>query len=426
MPSLAFSKKCDEHHFKTTLIQLISRTQSTLQSSKNASTKKLLQAHLASLQLKQIQGYQQSQNVTSIKNEVGQLKKDIFERLEARLPETSMTDIKRQLGKNSDLATKKLVAEQTSSSTQLVDNKKGEKESSIVPVSQESSRIEGEQKVLNIQVSKSIVPIIAFTKPPAKDSIDLIKEAATNLRAAEKNMNYLERGQTSCIKSPKKDLIMKAKRNYSKFSDKNPMDTVFETPRPDEKKLLARSIAFYKDPTDTVIKRRIAKIYRNSKEICVVVGHPLLVEAKKEEKERIKLEKKQAALDAKKQNQKKEQAAILDKLQAVKTTTELPVQPTVITEPKDLKMQEESQKKRRFRYKLHSKRKVNFNNEEFEDQFPKKPTTTTQTSKPSVVFEEFKVVDPTRNIHGEPIVPKDEPVDWDILPIPELNLPISR
>ena len=51
MPSWAFSKKCDEHHFKTTLIQLISQTQSALQTTTNASTKKLLQAHLASLQL---------------------------------------------------------------------------------------------------------------------------------------------------------------------------------------------------------------------------------------------------------------------------------------------------------------------------------------------------------------------------------------
>ncbi|KAL8091399.1 hypothetical protein AgCh_033854 [Apium graveolens] len=49
-----------------------------------------------------------------------------------------------------------------------------------------------------------------------------------------------------------------------------------------------------------------------------------------------------------------------------------------------------------------------------------------ETSKPLVVFKEFKVVDPTRNIHGEPIVPNDEPVDWDSLPIPELNLPIFK
>ncbi|KAL8092892.1 hypothetical protein AgCh_034950 [Apium graveolens] len=82
-----------------------------------------------------------------------------------------------------------------------------------------------------------------------------------------------------------------------------------------------------------------------------------------------------------------------------------------------------SKQKRRFRYKLHSKRKVNFNEEGLEDQFPKKSTfTTTQTSMPSVAHEEFKI-DPSKNFHGEPIIPKDEPIDWDSLPIPELNLP---
>ncbi|KAL8104380.1 hypothetical protein AgCh_028549 [Apium graveolens] len=60
----------------------------------------------------------------------------------------------------------------------------------------------------------------------------------------------MEKGQTSCIKSPKANLVLKPKRNYPKSSDKNPLDLMFATPRPDEKKLLARSIAFFKDPTD--------------------------------------------------------------------------------------------------------------------------------------------------------------------------------
>ena len=110
------------------------------------------------------------------------------------------------------------------------------------------------------------------------------------------------------------------------------------------------------------------------------------------------------------------------KLQAVKTTTKIPVQPTIIAEPKDQKVQEEPQQKRKFRYKLHSKRKLNFSDEEKEDHIPKMSITTTQTSKPSVVLEEFKVVDPTRNIHGEPIIPKVV----DSLPIPELNFPIFK
>ncbi|MDV3191322.1 MAG: hypothetical protein Q8832_02710, partial [Candidatus Phytoplasma australasiaticum] len=136
----------------------------------------------------------------------------------------------------------------------------------------------------------------------------------------------------------------------------------------------------------------------------MVAGHPQFAEAKREEKARLKQEKKKAALDAKKLKQKKEQAAILAKLQAVKPTQQIPEQPSETTGSKDLKMQEESQQKRRFRYKLHSKRKVNFDEEGLEDQFPKKSTsTTTQTSMPSVAHEEFKI-DPSKNFHGEPII----------------------
>ena len=207
------------------------------------------------------------------------------------------------------------------------------------------------------------MPTITFTKPPAKDCIDLINDAAATLRAAEKkklspiiwekidediqkrfgltkkpeksaihqsqvrkisvndmSMNNLERGQPSCIKSPKDELILKPKVNYPKSSLKNPLDTVYETPKPDKKKLLSRSIVFYKDPADSALKRRIAKVFRNGKEIGVVAGHPQFAEEKREEKARLKQEKKQAALDAKKIKQKKEQAAILAKLQAVKPT----------------------------------------------------------------------------------------------------------
>ncbi|KAL8088330.1 hypothetical protein AgCh_038199 [Apium graveolens] len=57
------------------------------------------------------------------------------------------------------------------------------------------------------------------------------------------------------------------------------------------------------------------------------------------------------------------------------------------------------------------------------NQARKESITSTQTSKPSKVQDEFKV-DPTKNFHGEPIVPKDEPIDWDSLPLPDLNLPI--
>ena len=67
---------------------------------------------------------------------------------------------------------------------------------------------------------------------------------------------------------------------------------MYETPKPDEKKLLSRSIVFYKDLADSASKRRIAKIFRNGKEICVVAGHPQFAHAKREEKSRLKQETK--------------------------------------------------------------------------------------------------------------------------------------
>ncbi|KAL8148085.1 hypothetical protein AgCh_005430 [Apium graveolens] len=105
--------------------------------------------------------------------EITQVKKDIADRLDAKLPEATMLDIKRQLRKNTDLATKG--QKETSS--------KREKASSIVLFSQGESRSEGEQKVLNIQVSKVMVPTIVFIKPLVLDIIDLIHLAAEKLES---------------------------------------------------------------------------------------------------------------------------------------------------------------------------------------------------------------------------------------------------
>ena len=95
MPSWAFSKQCDEHYFKTTLIQLINQTNYALQTTTNSSTKKLLQAHLASLQLQQIQGFQHAQDVNTIKGDIDEMKKAISDKTDSKLPEATMLDIKR-------------------------------------------------------------------------------------------------------------------------------------------------------------------------------------------------------------------------------------------------------------------------------------------------------------------------------------------
>ena len=111
--------------------------------------------------------------------------------------------------------------------------------------------------MLNINVSKVIVPAIAFTKPPILDNIDLINIAAAELQLNEKwekldknikkkfgpikkqdkvfshfsrlrsisendmSLGNMKRGQPSTIKSPKANVIFQPKRTYPKNSEKN-------------------------------------------------------------------------------------------------------------------------------------------------------------------------------------------------------------
>ncbi|KAL8146501.1 hypothetical protein AgCh_004288 [Apium graveolens] len=192
----------------------------------------------------------------------------------------------------------------------------------------------------------------------------------------EMSLGNMERGQTSSIKSPKASVILKPKRNYPKNSDKNPLDLSYETPRPDKKKLLARSIALPKDHRDTVSKNRIAKIYRT------------------------------------------ESKNLAKKLATIEVTL-----PAVTTEDLNEGMKEEpKQTKRKFRYKIHAKRNINFN-EDKEDYMPTQSTNSSQPAIPTLKEAESKA-DSTITFHGDPVIPKDKPIDWDSLSLPDLNLPI--
>ncbi|KAL8120227.1 hypothetical protein AgCh_017390 [Apium graveolens] len=104
----------------------------------------------------------------------------------------------------------------------------------------------------------------------------------------EMSLGNLEKGQPSTRRPLQANVILQPKKNYSKSSTKNPLDLVYVTPKPDEEMLLRRSIAYHKDPRDSVLKKRIAKVYRNGKLTCVMAGHPQFAEVKKEEKVRLK------------------------------------------------------------------------------------------------------------------------------------------
>ena len=71
---------------------------------------------------------------------------------------------------------------------------------------------------------------------------------------------------------------------------------------------------------------------------------------------------------------------------------------------------------------MHSKRKIDFD-EDKEDYMPTQSTTTSQSVLPTVKEAEFKI-DPNITFHGDHVVPKEEPIEWDNLPLPDLNLPI--
>ncbi|XP_074373866.1 uncharacterized protein LOC141714233 [Apium graveolens] len=232
-----------------------------------------------------------------------------IETLDSRLTEVENSITKVLINQvNQKHFLQKLAASQTSNSALLDDNKKGEKD-------------------VHFQVSKVIVLAIAFKKPSMLDSIDLINIEAAELKLKEQKKNIderiekvfspiasqdksvkhftqirpipidemklgnMKRGQTSSKRHPQDIMILKPKKHSSKHSSRNPMDLVYATPKPDEKKLLSPSIANHKDPRDSVLKKRVAKIYRHGKLIYVKVGHPQFGEAKREERLRLKSHK---------------------------------------------------------------------------------------------------------------------------------------
>ncbi|KAL8155490.1 hypothetical protein AgCh_000760 [Apium graveolens] len=371
-----------------------------------------------------------------IKSTIEQVKKDINEKIEYKLLESTMKDIHQKIRKDFELSNKienldsrltamenavtkvllnqvhqtllhqKLAVAQTPTPAILDDNKK-RVENVNVQVSK------GEENV-HVQVSKVIVPSITFSKPPILDNIDLINIEAAELKLKEQmkklderiekefgpiankdksvkhviqlrpisidemKLGNMERGQTSSKRHQHVIVILMPKKHSSKYSSKNPMDLVYATPKPDEKKLLGHSIANHKDPRDSVLKKRDA------------------IEAKK-----------QAENPANKSKTEKPATKIEIEKPATKTETE--------------KHEEPKQKLGKGYKKQRTKRKL-----VFEEEKEKTIANSVYYHKSTMsIMEQAEIkVHPDVNFHGEPIIPKDEPMDWESLPIPELNIPI--
>ena len=169
-----------------------------------------------------------------------------------------------------------------------------------------------------------------------------------------------------------------------KTKGKNSERIAFPLPYPDEGKFLGQQIANYKNTTDVVLKRMMAIINRDGKQIHVFGSHPNFVEAKKEE-----------AANAKIQDEDEEKQQRLAQELLKELDDEMNAEAEVDNQPmKQKKNRGKSAAKRQPRTKARAKR-VKSPEEQVETTEPQPtvplPTTQTQTSIPYAFnFEEIK------------------------------------
>lgn len=174
-----------------------------------------------------------------------------------------------------------------------------------------------------------------------------------------------------------------------------------------------------------VRKARMARIYRFGELLCVIERHPGFNFAKKEERLRLNNEaKEKKALEkaiARKEKSKSKASVKKNEDQEQKTKDKKSEEKS---ENRDVDMGSElygdeeydSEEERKIWKKGNrTKAKAKMVVEETENVQAK--------SKSSPITEPF-VVDSNFNIHGEPIIPKEEPIDWDNIKLPSFfNIP---
>ncbi|KAL8148136.1 hypothetical protein AgCh_005473 [Apium graveolens] len=355
LPEWALAKSPTPGEFGVTLVRQVMTIQKAFQETQDAGTKAILQAHLESLHLLQLQHYQQNLSVDELKQDIADLKSYNAEKLDSVIPYGTMQDLLGRMRKTSD-ADKRLarledrvqiiedsmvtILQNQQTQTNLLmqlakaqgltptldDNKKGE------------NKGEGEgEPSTTVQISQVLVPVIT-NSPPIQvkgklDGIDLIQIAAAELQVKEQRKKIDEKMQlifgstTSQSQSVKhntkvesiimelkpvgrhkdgetssKDLqpmVLKPNNSFNKDSTKNPLSLAqmkgvdFPLPKPDEDKLLGRSIIKLKENMDEAVRRNMAVIFREGKSIYVMQGHPKFSIAKREETKRLKEEAKQ-------------------------------------------------------------------------------------------------------------------------------------
>ncbi|KAK1355815.1 hypothetical protein POM88_049071 [Heracleum sosnowskyi] len=405
--------------------------------SANARDKKFYKAIMDSLEIQRLQMMQTRIETTKIKDSISNLRDANYRMLDEKLPLLTVSKMTRFFSKEPEKEQEK----QTQLLTQLVaaqglpvisfdDNKKGEK-----------------SKELDIQITKVLVPAISLPEEPLamgelgkkqKDGIDLIKEASMRMKLAEQIKDHWsniearfkkitessktdqpstnamvtvqmepqfkssyaieplqqgilqdsrnEKGQSSCFRNVDPRGI--SPMSPIKPKGKNTERIFYPPPKPDEFKVLGKLITKCKESNHPSIRNQRAIIYKDSKEICIWVGHPNFAKAKAEESER-------AAMQA---------LAVAQALEDEET----------LEEDKAKDGAKEARKSIR-QPKARAKRNLDFDKEHSQDTAQATSTTSAHQIPTGLPIEGKLACDPAHpvNYHDQPIMPKEEPIEFD-------------
>ncbi|KAK1397851.1 hypothetical protein POM88_007714 [Heracleum sosnowskyi] len=453
-------------HGRVTLDAAISRQYNEAylaHESANARDKKFYKAIMDSLEIQRLQMMQTRIEATEIKDSISNLRDANCRMLDEKLPLLTVSKMTRFFSKEPEVATSLKTlstrvdkVEATLSQMQKEQEKQTQLLTQLVaaqglPVISLDANKKGEKsKELNIQITKVLVPAISLPQEPLamgefgkknKDSIDLIQEASMRMKLAEQIKDHWsniearfknitessktdqpstnamvtvqmepqfkssyaieplqhgilqdsrnEKGQSSCFKNV--DARGMSPISPAKPKGKNIERIFYPAPKPDEFKVLGKLIIESKESNHPSIRNQRAIIYRDSKEICIWVGHPNFAKAKAEESER-------AAMQA---------LAVAQALEDEETFQE--------EKAKDGANEAEPARKSVRQPKARAKRNLNFEKEDSLDTAQAPSTTSAHQIPIDLPIGGKLACDPAHpvNFHDQPIMPKEEPIEFD-------------
>ena len=297
----------------------------------------VLQNFLGTLKMQKYLVLQQRNNTDDIKKEIMDIQKAFDKKIDSLLPFYTMKDLRERLQKEDTMSNQiealttrvesiegtlgKIVdnqAAQTALLQQLIQasthnqtldaDKKGEK--TVVATSQSVESFKGTKATTKGEHLKQM---------PSTEGELHVDTIASRLANSTGVSTQIIPVHTTTLKVLTPPIVLPVKKKLGEPSSKNEFRSLvkriqspikskgknseriaFPLPYPDEGKFLGQQIADYKNTNDAALKKMMAIIYRDGKQIHVFGSHPDFVEAKKEEAAYAKLqnedEKKQQRL----------------------------------------------------------------------------------------------------------------------------------